>query len=131
MGWQGKRTRRHRLMRRGMPYGDPLDDGVLEDDGVDRGLLFICFNASIERQFETVQREWCVDGNVFGLGRERDFLIAPHDGHDSFTIPGWRPCVVRGPSRPFVITRGGDYLFVPGLDGLRALAEGFRAEAAA
>jgi Dyp-type peroxidase family len=56
---------RHRLLRRGMPYGPPLPPGTTEDDGVDRGLLFLAYCADISRQFEFVQREWLNDGNVF------------------------------------------------------------------
>ena len=51
----------------------------LEDDGVDRGLVFVCFNASIWRQFETIQALWIDDGDPFGLGADKDFLIGePH-----------------------------------------------------
>ncbi len=32
-------TRQHRIIRRGTSYGPPFPDGVLEDDGVDRGLV--------------------------------------------------------------------------------------------
>jgi len=117
------RTRRHRMIRRGMPYGPPLPDGA-EPDGEERGLLFACFNASIARQFEVVQG-WCVDGNVFGLGpRDRDFLAGAGPGRDGFTIPGAPPVRVPGPGRPLVTVRGGEYLYVPSLSGLRALAEG-------
>lgn len=59
LGWHGTRSRRHRMIRRGMPYGPPLPEGVSEDDGSDRGLIFICFVASLARQFEVVQRQWC------------------------------------------------------------------------
>jgi Dyp-type peroxidase family len=128
LGWDGVLTKRHRIVRRGMPYGDPLPDGELDDDGADRGLIFICFNASIERQFETVQG-WCRDGNIFGLGPTRDFLTAPHDGEGYLAIQGRRPRFLPAPEQPFVLTRGGEYLFVPGIDALRALAAGFPAGA--
>src|SRR5262249_26990106 len=32
---------RHRLMRRGMPYGDPLPEDALTDDGQERGIIFL------------------------------------------------------------------------------------------
>ena len=41
------------IVRRGRAYGKPLPPGVVEDDGVDRGLVFVCFQADIWRQFET------------------------------------------------------------------------------
>src|SRR6185503_17140640 len=53
--------RRHRVLRRGRSWGEPLDrlkaiDGVR--DGKRRGLLFICLQASIARGFEFVQQTW-------------------------------------------------------------------------
>ena len=124
LGWGDVRSKRHRIIRRGMPYGDPLPDGRLEDDGEPRGLAFVCFNASIERQFETIQHQWCNDGNIFGLGRDRDFLLGGPEGEGKMTIQGPQP-VFLAPPLPFVQTRGAEYLFVPGLDALRALAAGF------
>ena len=53
------------------PTGLRCEDGVLEDDGEDRGLVFVCFNASISRQFESIQRQWLNDGNTFHLGDDR------------------------------------------------------------
>ena len=52
----------------------------MEDDGVERGLVFVCFNASIWRQFETIQTLWIDDGDPFGLGPDKDFLIGEPDG---------------------------------------------------
>ena len=122
MAGGASRTRRHRMIRRGMPYGPPLEGDA--DDGVERGLLFACFNASIARQFEVVQ-SWSVDGNVFGLGPgDRDVLAGAGDGGAPFKIPGAPPVRVDGPGRPFVRVRGGEYLYVPSLTGLRALASG-------
>ena len=124
LGWGGVRTKRHRIIRRGMPYGDPLPGGVLDDDGVDRGLVFVCFQASLDRQFETIQRQWCNDGNIFGIGADRDFLLGGPAGNGKMTIQGTPPYFLSG-LLPFVQTRGGEYLFMPGLDALRALAAGF------
>jgi len=123
LGFRAQRTVRHRIQRRGMPYGPPLPEGVMEDDGHERGLIFVCANASIARQFEVVQAQWCFDGNPFGLGHDRDFLIADGDGSGKMTIQGSPPLFL-APQPTFVTTRGGDYLFVPGLRTLRALAQG-------
>ena len=115
-------TFRHRIIRRGMPYGDPLlPEDRTEDDGADRGLVFVCFNASISRQFEGIQAQWLNDGNALHLGHDSDFLLGHPLGTGKMTVQGARPFLL-GPQGPFVTTRGGEYLFVPGLRALAALA---------
>jgi Dyp-type peroxidase family len=121
LGFQGATVRRHRIIRRGRPYGPPLPPGVLDDDGQDRGLVFTCFNASIARQFELIQQIWCEEGDAFGLADDKDFLIGA-GGSNKMTIQG-RPPYFLAPQPGFVTTRGGEYLFRPGLRALRALAE--------
>ena len=121
LGWEGRLTARHRILRRGMPYGSPLPEGV-EDDGEPRGLLFVCMQASIARQFEIVQTQWCNDGNAFGLGAQADPITGPAGGTVGHMIEGAPPEVV-SPLRSCVQCRGGEYLFVPGIAALRALPE--------
>jgi deferrochelatase/peroxidase EfeB len=120
LGFGARLSRRHRIVRRGMPYGERLPDGVTQDDCAERGLIFVCFCASIERQYEVVQTQWCNDGDVFGLGREPDLMLGG-DGEARMTLPGDPPRFVRR-ERPFVLTRGGEYLYVPSLSGLRELS---------
>ena len=123
LGNEGTLSMRHRMIRRGMPYGPPLPDGVTKDDGVQRGLIFVSFQASIARQFEGVQGPWLSDGNIFGLGHDKDYLLGDATGAGKMTIQGKRPFFL-APQRQLVTTRGGAYLFVPGMRALRALAEG-------
>jgi Dyp-type peroxidase family len=121
LGWQGRLTARHRILRRGMPYGPQLPDGA-PDDGEQRGLLFVCMQASIARQFEIVQSQWCNDGNAFGLGAQADPITGPAGGEVTHLIEGSPPQVV-SPLRSCVECRGGEYFFMPGIAGLRALTE--------
>ncbi len=123
LGPDGHLSLRHRIIRRGMPYGEPLREGVLEDDGAHRGLVFVCFQASISRQFEGVQVQWLNDGNIFGLGHDRDFLLGHPAGAGKMTVQGDPPFLL-APQEAFVRTRGGEYLFAPGLTALAALADG-------
>jgi Dyp-type peroxidase family len=124
LGFDGKLSFRHRIIRRGMPYGPPLEPGAMEDDGRDRGLIFVCFNASISRQFESVQRQWINDGNGFHLGRDTDFLMGGGGGPlEKMTIQGDPPFLL-APQGTFVTCRGGEYLFAPGITGLAAIADG-------
>ncbi|MFE1192586.1 Dyp-type peroxidase [Streptomyces olivaceoviridis] len=116
-------ARMHRIIRRGTTYGPPLPEGVLEDDGADRGLVGVFIGAHIERQFEFIKSEWVNDGNFIGYPGEQDPVAGHHDGTGSVTIPG-KPVRRRLRNLPsFVVTRGGEYCFVPGLRALRWLAE--------
>ena len=123
LGFEGHLSFRHRMIRRGMPYGEELAEGVVKDDGVDRGLVFVCFQASIARQFEGVQVQWLNTGNLFGLGLDTDFILGDQGGKGKMTVQG-RPPFFLSPQEVFVKTRGGEYLFVPGISALAALADG-------
>ncbi len=123
LGWEGRLSFRHRMIRRGMPYGPELPAGVTDDDGQQRGLVFACFVASISRQFEAVQVQWLNDGNIFHLGHDKDFLLGDPAGTGKMTVQG-NPPFILGPQRGIVTTRGGEYLFVPGITALAAIADG-------
>lgn len=115
-------TKRHRLMRRGLPYGPRLPDGVLEDDGVDRGVLILMINASYGRQFEFLQQAWFNSSAFINLGKERDSIVGANDGTTGMTVNRF-PVARRTSGLPrFVTVRGGGYFFLPGVRALRQLA---------
>jgi Dyp-type peroxidase family len=124
LGLSPELVSRHRMLRRGMPYGPPLPEGVLEDDGVERGLMFLAYCADISRQFEFVQREWLNDGNAMGVGHTAD----PIAGHGTsprtfaFEAPDGSGPVVLADLPSLVRVRAGEYLFQPSLTGLRYLS---------
>jgi Dyp-type peroxidase family len=120
--FEGKLVNRHRLIRRGIPYGEPLGAGT-NDDGQDRGVIFMCLQASIARQFEFVQGQWLNRGNAFTLGEDQDVLVGPQDaaGPHKMTVPG-NPPFFLGPLQRVVTVRGGEYFFVPGINGLQFIA---------
>jgi Dyp-type peroxidase family len=114
---------RHRLIRRGTVYGPLLPEGVLEDDGAERGIIFVFIGASLSRQFEFVQSEWVNQGTFIGAPSEKDPMCGPNDGTGVFTIPK-QPIRQRLHGLPqFVTNRGGEYFFMPGLRALRWLAD--------
>jgi Dyp-type peroxidase family len=136
LGWKGLEdsgllSYRHRIIRRGMPYGPPPPaaggEAAPEEgehgESEERGLVFVCFNASISRQFEGIQTQWINDGNVFHLGHDKDYLLGDSGTTDKMTVQGDPPFML-APQPAFVNTRGGEYLFVPGLAALRFLAGG-------
>ncbi len=116
-------VRLHRMIRRSTSFGPVLPEGVMEDDGVERGIIFVCAVAHLKRQFEFVKTQWINDGIFIGAPAERDPLVGPNDGSGSFTIPQ-QP--IRRRLRdlpPFVVNRGGEYFFAPSLSGMRWLAD--------
>jgi Dyp-type peroxidase family len=116
-------VRLHRMIRRGTSYGPMLPEGVLDDDGVDRGIIFVFAGAHLHRQFEFVKTQWLNDGIFIGAPAEKDPMVGANDGSGTLTIPQ-RPIRRRLTDMPpFVVTRGGEYCFAPGLRALRWLAE--------
>ena len=100
-----------------------MQDGALQDDGVDRGLINLFIQADIERQFEFVQREWMKGGEFIGLDPNEQDPINGLGGEGSqLSVPGAkRPFLFDLPT--FVSVKGGEYLFVPGLNALRGIIE--------
>lgn len=100
---QLKLANRHRILRVGRPY----------KDGDKRGLLFMCLNADIERQFEFIQQTWVSAGSFHGLRSEKDPLIG-RNGAGEFTIATRSGGVTLKDLPSFVRMRGGGYFFLPG-----------------
>jgi len=117
--FEGRRVNRHRIIRRGMPYGDPYAEGEAEDKK-QRGLIFIALNARIEDQFEFIQNQWLNGGRTFRLGNDAD-PIAGNGENLRIVINGEHP-VLRCQPQPFTQFLGGDYFFVPSISMLREMA---------
>jgi Dyp-type peroxidase family len=122
-----KEERGRRIVRRGIPYGKPHPDIGCDpaeyeshNDGP-RGLVFMCFQASIHAHFEFIQRVW-IDNREFPKG-----VLSPNNTGDDPLIgqdPGepqkW-PRKWNDPAsdrRPFnveaaVTLKGGEYFFAP------------------
>ncbi len=119
----------HHFLRRGTNYGSPLPEGVLEDDGEERGGVFLLIGTHLKQQFEFVQSQWVTNGDFINQGTEQDPIIGNQRVDGTFTIPKV-PVRRRLHSLPqFVDVRGGEYCFMPGLRALKWLA-GLPAETA-
>ncbi len=128
-------ARTPRLLRRGMPYGEPRRSGkggAARPDEGDRGLVFMAYNSSIAEQFETVQR-WLAGGNSSGTasGATDPFLGVPESGrtrmfgfeyegrHVRMALDG-NDALGEDP-RPLVALEWGAYALAPALPGLHYL----------
>lgn len=128
--------RRRRIVRRGVPYGvrAPPEDGPAPapDGARELGLLFMCFQSDIGRQFEFIQRSWSDNPNfpelllVSGLNTGDDALIGQHPRAAQKWPREWgRGGRILGRERfnfgGYVRLRGGEYFFAPSLSFLRNL----------
>jgi Dyp-type peroxidase family len=133
---------RHRIIRRGIPYGSParLRDAAADDDG-QRGLLFLAYQASIRDQFEHILTRWMNDSTFPPPRTASGFRPSPVP--TAVEVPGWDPLVGTFPGSKthqvslhtgrrdafdtvelpeLVTTRGGAYFFSPSISAVRRLA---------
>jgi Dyp-type peroxidase family len=113
-----KFSNNHRILRRGRKFGPDIADPRL-DDGQERGLLFMCLNTDIERQFEFVQQNWLLNQTFATLLDETDPLLGPRG---PFTLPA-QPLRRRAQVETFVRFAGGEYFFLPSLPALDYLQQ--------
>ena len=106
----------HRILRRGRKYGTRAR-GLRAPDGQERGLLFMCLNTDIVRQFEFVQQTWLLNPNFATLRDHTDPLIGPKG---LFTLQE-RPLRRIFELETFVRLAGGEYFFLPSIPAIRYL----------
>ena len=91
-----------------------------------KGLLFMCLNGDLERQFEFLQQTWITSPSFHGLKNERDPLVgisASSAVTATFTVPTTvGPLEING-LKSFVTVKGGAYFFLPSRSALRFLSQ--------
>ena len=80
-------VQRHRIMRAGIPFGPEVAPGETVTRH-SRGLMFVCYQTSIERQFEFIQRNYANNPDFVG-GKRR-----PGGGP---VTPGFDPIIGQAP----------------------------------
>lgn len=115
-----------RILRRGLPFGPPLGKLSGHDPANgNRGLLFACYQASIENQFEFLANGWA--GSPMNPRSPSGFdMVMGQNG-----MPGGhreRSCTIFGQGAvsaklvtmsDFVIPTGGGYFFSPSISALK------------
>jgi deferrochelatase/peroxidase EfeB len=120
----GRESDRHRIMRRGIPYGPSWEPGRPESAN-ERGILFVAYQADLARQFEHVWMRWLNYGDFPGPGAGSDPLVGQVPagsrsvaestrGQDAAIVP------LRLPH--FVTPHYGGYFFSPALSQFAVLA---------
>lgn len=114
-----KLTRKHRIMRRVRSYGETFTGSATHHTPKDEvGILFGCFNADINRQFEFIQYTWANYPKFKQLYADPDPFIGvrenPEPGiQQQFTIPQETASKYITDLKSFVTVKGGTYFFFP------------------
>jgi Dyp-type peroxidase family len=81
-------AQRHRIIRAGIPFGPEVAAGE-RTTKQSRGLMFVCYQTSIERQFEYIQKDHANNPD-FVPGKERP-------GGGGVVMPGYDPIIGQAP----------------------------------
>ena len=128
---------RHRIIRAGIPFGPEVEPGE-RTTRHSRGLMFVCYQTSIERQFEYIQRHYANNPDFAG-GKKRP-------GGSGLVRPGFDPIIGQAagnaarqmdepiPNYPagnrrstleipkqFVVLTAAAYFFMPSITALRTV----------
>jgi Dyp-type peroxidase family len=140
-------TQTHRLLRRGIPFGKPYMGGcpvhpdrlldtvttwwesIVSNAPTDRGLLFLAYQTSIERQFEFVTNAWVNNPDFPDPGSGHDPILGqsedPSTRERTMVLQAEKPAnnaTIKLPT-DWVIPTGGGYFFSPSISGIKYLAE--------
>ncbi len=129
-------AQRHRIIRAGIPFGPEIEPGETVTRH-SRGLMFVCYQTSIERQFEFIQRSYSNNPD-FVEGKTRpgggavtpgfDPVIgqAPGDSAREMDEPypnypaGSRRTTLDIPNQ-FIVLTAAAYFFMPSMTALRTV----------
>lgn len=112
-------SRHRRIVRRGVPYEEKSGR-----NGTKKGLLFLCFQADIEKQFVFLQEAWANDESFPKTGAGIDPVVG-QNGH-SPSPQVWPKSWGSDARVPFdfrcsVTLKGGEFFFAPSLSFLKGL----------
>lgn len=115
-------TQPHRILRRGIPFGAPFEPAAGKGHGVDsqRGLIFQCYQASLEEQFVFLQQAWINNENFPSANTGNDAVIGLAT---TVTIPAGGATHTLA-FKEFVRTEGSLFTLTPSLPTIDLLITG-------
>ncbi|KAK5071212.1 hypothetical protein LTR64_007716 [Lithohypha guttulata] len=116
-----------RIMRRGIQFGPEVDavkEKTVTDGKGKRGLLFVCYQSSIDKGFHFIQSFWANNSTFPGSGAGIDPMVGQMNETGTYNMLGMNK---NDPSKPisipkvnpYVVPLGGEYFFTPSMSALR------------
>jgi deferrochelatase/peroxidase EfeB len=114
----------HRIMRRANPYQIPYDPANRTSGEVGLMGLFMC--TSLTYQFEFIMNSWINGTDTLPASNPpndmADPILGNHPPNDTLTVLAANGNPWEIPISDFIYTRGSAYVFLPGLDAIRWIA---------
>lgn len=119
--------RRHRIVRRGVSFGE---NDLTKEPETGSGLLFLCFQADIENQFNFMQSAWANQKNFCKINVGPDPLIGQGSEKKSGEAVGtqkwpkkWgKSETVEYDFKLWIAMKGGEYFFAPSISFLKNIS---------
>lgn len=113
----GNNNLQHRILRRGIPYGSEFDPA--SPDNNDRGLLFLCYQASIVDQFQLLMHDWVNKDDAPRPDSGFDPIITPVAGGSFHAVRPDRTTLSVPLPKPVVTATGAAFLFAPPISAIK------------
>lgn len=112
--------RRHRIVRRGVSYGE---NDLNQEPETGSGMLFLCFQADIENQFNFMQTSWSNQKNFPQYNVGPDPLAGQPEGTQKWPKKWGESETEDYDFKLRVTLKGGEYFFAPSMSFLKNIGD--------